>query len=101
VFAELQQREGEPAGLCLDQHGNLYVAHDGVGAIEVFSRKGRFIRHYPAGLVAARNVAFGGPRMDQLFITGALGEDGKAPGALFRLPVPNERGLPPLPREMR
>jgi sugar lactone lactonase YvrE len=66
--------------------------------VEVFNRKGRFIRQYPAGLLTASNVAFGGEKMDQLFITGALGVEGRTLGALFRLPLPAVKGLPLAPR---
>jgi gluconolactonase len=103
VFADLPTKQpGQPApqpdGLCLDQHANLYVAHYGVGAVEVFNRKGRFIRQYPAGLLTASSVAFGGAKLDQLFITGALGAEGRTLGALFRLPLPSVKGLPLPPR---
>jgi len=33
----------------------------------VLSRKRRLIRQYPAGALTVSNVAFGGPKMDQLF----------------------------------
>jgi gluconolactonase len=104
VLADLPQTQkgqiaNEPQGLCLDQHGNLYVAHYGMGKVEVLSRKGRLIRQYPAGLLTASSVTFGGPKMDQLFITGAIGAEGQSPGALFRFTVPGEKGLPLPPGE--
>ena len=99
VLADLPQTQkgqiaNEPQGLCLDQHGNLYVAHYGMGKVEVLSRKGRLIRQYPAGLLTASSVTFGGPKMDQLFITGAIGAEGQTPGGVFEFTVPGERGLP-------
>jgi gluconolactonase len=98
VFATLPakqsgQIDNRPDGMCLDQHGNLYVAHYGMTAVEVLSRKGRLIRQYPAGLLTPGNVAFGGPKMDQLFVTGALGVQGQSEGALIRLDV-RMKGLP-------
>ena len=106
VLADLPRMQkgqiaNEPDGLCLDQHGNLYVAHYGMGMVEVLSRKGRLIRQYPAGLLTASSLTFGGPKMDQLFITGATGAEGQGPGALFRFTVPGERGLPLPPRKIR
>jgi gluconolactonase len=103
VFADLEGGAGDqrPDGLCLDQHGNLYIAHYGMGAVEVYNRKGRFIRHYPAGLLTANNLAFGGPKLDQLYITGAIGKATGTQGALYRLPLLDERGLPLLPRGTR
>jgi len=81
------QIDNRPDGMCLDQHGNLYIAHYGMKVIEVLSRKGRLIRQFPAGALTTSNVAFGGPKMDQLFITGGLGPPGQSEGALFRLDV--------------
>lgn len=81
-------------GLCLDQHANLYIAHGGLGTVDVFSRKGRFIREYPVGLRNASGVAFGGAKLDQLFITGALVTENTTVGALLRLPLPPVKGLP-------
>jgi gluconolactonase len=104
VFADLPRTQkgqiaNEPEGLCLDQHGNLYVAHYGMGLVEVLSRKGRLIRQYPAGLLTASSVTFGGPKLDQLFITGAIGAEGQSQSAVFRFAVPGERGLPLPARE--
>ena len=98
VFATLPMKQSgqidnRPDGMCLDQHGNLYIAHYGMRVVEVLSRKGRLIRQYPAGLLTASNVAFGGPKMDQLFITGGLGAEGQSDGALMRLDV-HMKGLP-------
>ncbi len=103
VFADLPpkglgQIDNRPDGLCLDQHGNLYVAHYGMGTVEVLSRRGRFIRQYPAGVLAPSGVAFGGPKMDQLFITGGVGAEGSSGGILLQMELP-ERGLAPTPRE--
>ena len=97
VFANLPAKgEGqianEPDGICLDADGNLYVAHYGMGQVQVLGRDGRLRHRYPAGNLTTSNVAFGGPRMDQLFITGALGDEKTTPGALFRLDLPGIRG---------
>ena len=64
----------------------------GMGQVQVVSPEGRVIRHYAAGPLSASNVAFGGPNMDQLFVTGSIG-DQKTPGALFRLDLPGVKGL--------
>jgi gluconolactonase len=103
VFADLPPRQSgqidnQPDGMCLDQHGNLYIAHNGMKLVEVLSRKGRLIRQFPAGALTASDVAFGGPKMDQLFITGGLGPPGQSEGVLFRFDVRNEKGLPLPPK---
>jgi gluconolactonase len=91
VFANLPtknaaagQIDNQPDGMCLDADGNLYVAHYGMKQVQVLSPNGKLLASYPGGNVTTSNVAFGGPKLDQLFVTGGLGaESGK--GGLFRL----------------
>jgi gluconolactonase len=98
VFAELPLKgEGqvgnEPDGMCLDEEGNLFVAHYGMRQVQVLSPGGKIVRRYAAGNLATSNVAFGGPRMDQLYVTGALGDEKTTPGGLFRLDLKGAKGL--------
>jgi gluconolactonase len=98
VFANLPTKgEGqignEPDGMCLDAQGNLFVAHYGMRQVQVFSPQGKILRRYGAGNLTTSNVAFGGPRMDQLYVTGALGEEKTTPGGLFRLDLKGAKGL--------
>ena len=102
VFADLPakgdgQIANEPDGMCLDAAGNLYVAHYGMRRVQVLSPAGKLLRSYAAGNLTTSNVAFGGPRMDQLYVTGALGEEKATRGALFRLDLTGVRGLRILP----
>jgi len=103
VFANLPSKQGEqidnqPDGMCLDADGNLYVAHYGMKQVDVLSPLGKLIRRYEGGNLSTTNVAFGGPNMNQLYITGALrGEQSE--GALFRLDVKGVRGLVILPKK--
>ncbi len=103
VFAELPvkdtergQIDNQPDGMCLDAEGNLYVAHYGMQQVQVLDRTGKLIARYNGGNLTTSNVAFGGHRMNQLFITGAL-KSGR--GGLFRidLGVPGLVILPPRP----
>src|SRR5690606_36446939 len=101
VFATLPAKMGDqidnqPDGMCLDAAGNLYVAHYGMKQVQVLSPEGKLLASYPGGNLTTSNVAFGGPQMDQLFVTGGLGgEDGG--GALFRLDL-GVKGLVILPQ---
>ena len=102
VFAELPTKgEGqianEPDGICLDREGNLYVAHYGMRQVQVLSPAGKILRRYAAGNLTTSNVAFGGPRADQLYVTGALGEEKTTKGGLFRLDLKGAKGLKLLP----
>ncbi|HEV3470210.1 MAG TPA: SMP-30/gluconolactonase/LRE family protein [Pyrinomonadaceae bacterium] len=98
VFADLPvkatgQTANEPDGMCLDATGNLYVAHYGMRQVQVLSPAGKLLRRYAAGNLTASNVAFGGPRADQLYVTGALGDEKTTPGGLFRLDLKGVKGL--------
>ncbi len=98
VFANLPTKQGEqianePDGICLDANGNLYVAHYGMRQVQVLSPEGKLLRSYAAGNLTTSNVAFGGARLDQLYVTGALGDEKTSKGALFRLHLKGVKGL--------
>jgi gluconolactonase len=102
VFADLPKKDpaagqidNQPDGMCLDAEGNLYVAHYGMKQVEVLSPQGKLLARYPGGNVTTSNVAFGGPKHDQLFVTGGLGPEG-GKGGLFRLDL-GVKGLMILP----
>jgi len=85
------QIDNQPDGIALDAEGNLFVAHYGMRRVQVVSPAGKLLRSYPGGNLTTSNVAFAGPAMDQLYMTG--GE----PGALFRLDLQGAKGLTILP----
>ena len=91
IFAELPVKKGEqidnqPDGICLDAMGNLYVAHYGMGQVQVLNPEGQLIRRYSAGNLSTSNCAFGGQNLDRLFVTGGIKtEDGL--GGLFQLDI--------------
>jgi gluconolactonase len=96
VLADLGKASGqvdkEPYGMCLDQHGNLYIAHRGTNLIDVLSRKGRLIRQYPAGMPSTSGLAFGGPKVNLLYMSGGLGSGAANAGAVFQLDLRSVRG---------
>ncbi|MDR3638423.1 MAG: SMP-30/gluconolactonase/LRE family protein [Isosphaeraceae bacterium] len=84
VFVKLPEKgegqiDNQPDGITLDADGNLYVAHYGMRQVQVISPEGKVIRRYAAGNLTTSNVAFAGPKMDELYVTGGT------PGALYRL----------------
>ncbi len=102
VFVDLPEKgagqiDNQPDGMTLDAEGNLYVAHYGMRQVQVISPKGEVVRRYPGGTLTTSNVAFAGKDMDQLFVTGALGDFEGSKGALFRLDLRGVRGLVILP----
>lgn len=99
VFADLADEVGLPDGIALDTDGGVWVAMWGQSEV---------LRVGPDGTVSDRHAvlatnptacAFGGPELDELFITSStqdLHAPGPADGALFRL-RPGRRGTAPLP----
>ena len=81
----LGQIDNQPDGMCLDTAGNVYVAHYGMHQVQVLSPAGKLLARYEAGTLTTSNVAFGGPKRDQLFVTGALGAEQGSTGAVLRL----------------
>ena len=72
------------------------VAHYGMKQVQVLDKSGKLIRRYPGGNMTTSNVAFGGPKHDQLFVTGGLGGESGA-GGVFRLDL-GVKGLVILPK---
>jgi gluconolactonase len=97
--SSLGQIDNQPDGMCLDAAGNLYVAHYGMKQVQVLSPEGKLLARYPGGNVTTSNVAFGGPKHDQLFVTGGLGAEG-GKGGLFRLDL-GVQGLMILPTAIK
>lgn len=89
LFIQLSGGWGGPDGLAMDVDGGLLVAHAGLGCVWHFNPLGEPLHRIisPAGL-ATTNMAFGGERRDELYITES--ESGSILRA--RLPV---QGRPP------
>jgi sugar lactone lactonase YvrE len=97
AFASVSPDVGRPDGLTVDSEGFVWVALSGGGAVHRYSPAGALdgVVEIPTMKVTA--CAFGGPRLDQLFVTTTrenlrAGEDPLA-GSLFRADV-GVRGLP-------
>lgn len=99
LFADLpkkskpEQINNAPDGMCLDADGNLFVAHYGMQTVQVFDKTGKLLRSYSGGNLTTSNVAFSGKEMNELYITGAIGEERTTKGCLFRLTLPGVKGL--------
>ncbi|RBY91372.1 SMP-30/gluconolactonase/LRE family protein [Blastococcus sp. TF02A-30] len=89
--------DGRPDGLTVDEHGGVWVALADRGEVWHYTADGAHdeVVEVPVGMVTA--CTFGGPALDQLFIT--TSREGLPPGAdplagsLFRADV-GVRGLP-------
>jgi len=111
VLAELPNRDAgghlvdsRPAGLCLDDEGNIYIAHGGLGVIHVLDAKGQLLRTYDAGMPWPNAVAFGDredrPPADRygrrLYVAGRTGSNHNSEGIVVKLEL-NVKGLRLLP----
>lgn len=99
LFADLpkkskpEQINNAPDGMCLDSEGNLFVAHYGMKTVQVFDKNGNLLRSYSGGNLTTSNVAFSGKEMNELYITGALGDEQTTKGGLFKLDLKGVTGL--------
>lgn len=74
--------EGQPAGLALDEKGNLYVARDGGGRVSVRGPDGGPVTEYPIPGKRVTDVAFGGYDLKTLYVSEA------ETGAVYRIHAP-------------
>lgn len=85
VFADLprnpsgQATGNLPDGIKVDEKGRLWVAHYGMGALQLLSPEGKLLDTIDTGLPLTSNLFLAGKH---LLITGGYGEPG--PGALLR-----------------
>ncbi|MFC1414426.1 SMP-30/gluconolactonase/LRE family protein [Streptacidiphilus sp. N1-12] len=85
---DISELSGDPDGMTLDAEGNLWVAFWGGSAVRCLSPEGKLLEtvELPTGKVSS--CAFGGPDLNDLYITTAGGGPGADPGAgsLYRVP---------------
>lgn len=84
VFCELpnhlsgKKEDNLPDGLALDTEGNIWVAHYGMGAVQVVSPSGELLATVETQIPLTSNLAF--TNQNTLLVTGGYGEPG--PGAI-------------------
>ncbi|XP_026488698.1 regucalcin-like [Vanessa tameamea] len=91
--------EGIVDGMTIDSDGNLWVANfDGSQVIKIDPHKGALLQKVRTPALQTTSVAWGGPSLDQLYVTSACmnrGQEQLPPcGALFRVSGLRARGLP-------
>lgn len=96
TLLEIAREDGLPDGMTVDEEGALWIAHWGGGKVSRYDPTSRQLLEeikVPARLVTS--CAFGGPELDELYITTARDEeaDDCHGGSLFRVKL-NVRGLP-------
>ena len=93
-FVEVPQEEGLPDGLTVDSEGGVWSAHWGGWRVTRYDPAGRVERRIPLPVQNVTSCAFGGPDLDELYVTTAWlnlaeGERREQPlaGDLFRVRV--------------
>jgi L-arabinonolactonase len=83
----LRFEQGEPDGAVTDSAGNLWVALWGTGSVACYAPDGGLLHRVNLDAAQPSCVAFGGPALDQLFVTSArvgLADPSAADGCLYR-----------------
>jgi D-xylonolactonase len=70
-FVVLPPEEGYPDGMTVDAEDGLWVAHWGGGRLSRFNRRGRRIGTVKLPVAYVTSCAFGGPDLEDLYITTA------------------------------
>lgn len=70
---EMSDPVATPDGLAVDAEGNLWIAMWDGGCVRQYNAQGRLLRTIKLPVSRPTSVAFGGSRLDQLFITSARG----------------------------
>ena len=71
-----------PDGIAFDQKGRLWVAHYGMGALQVVDSQGQLISTVPTGIPATSNMCFSADYRS-VYVTGGRGEPG--PGSVHKI----------------
>jgi sugar lactone lactonase YvrE len=85
AFADIDPADGLPDGLCVDAAGGVWVALFGGGAVRRYTPDGELDLHLALPVTNPTSLAFGGPELDELFITSARHR--LTPGQLDREPL--------------
>ncbi|GLH01975.1 Regucalcin [Gryllus bimaculatus] len=94
--------EGLPDGMTIDSNGKLWVAcFDGHQVIQVDPENGKLLQRFPLPSPKITSVVFGGPNLDELYVTSASidlspEELAKYPtaGCTYHIKGINAKGLP-------
>ena len=73
LLLEMSDPVATPDGLAVDAEGNLWIAMWDGGCVRQYSPRGSLLRTIELPVSRPTSVAFGGARLDQLFITSARG----------------------------
>lgn len=82
LFVDMMEKPGRPDGAALDRSGNYWIASIEGRVLHVFTPDGMLAVSHPTPFSAPTKAAFGGPGLDEVYLTS---KGGDAPdGALAR-----------------
>jgi sugar lactone lactonase YvrE len=97
LFVDMNQYEGRPDGAAVDAEGCYWICANDAGLIHRFTPDGRLDRSLAVPVKKPTMCAFGGSRLDTLFVTSIRPGDDQDPqslaGGVFAL-NPGVQGLP-------
>ncbi|MEI9893165.1 MAG: SMP-30/gluconolactonase/LRE family protein [Chthoniobacter sp.] len=95
VFYEAPPSEGIPDGMVVDRTGHVWSARWDGSSIVHHAEDGAVIERIPFPVAQVSSLCFGGPALDQMFVTTAGGVPGSASadGAIYQW-KPGVQGLP-------
>jgi sugar lactone lactonase YvrE len=92
VFVQFEEAWGYPDGMCADSEGGIWIAHWDGGRVSRFDPDGRLERAIALPVSRPTSCAFGGDRLERMFVTSAsIGVDEPLAGAVFAVD-PGVRG---------
>lgn len=75
VFARIPREQGVPDGLAVDAQGYLWCAHWFGGCLTRYDADGKLERRIKTPALQTSSLAFGGPDLNEIFITSAAKSD--------------------------
>jgi D-xylonolactonase len=71
IWKVFGREDGYPDGMSFDAEGNVWIAHWGSGMVGQYSASGSLLRRVQLPVSNVTKLAFGGPKLDRLFVTSA------------------------------
>ncbi len=71
IWKQLGEGEGYPDGMSFDAQGGLWLAHWGAGCVSRYDAQGQLLARVNLPASQVTNMAFGGERLDRLWVTTA------------------------------
>jgi D-xylonolactonase len=95
VLYQADESEGIPDGMTVDANGHIWSARWDGFAIVHHAPDGSVVERIPFPVAEVSSLCFGGPQLDQFFVTTAGGQAGASTedGAIFQMPA-GVRGHP-------